>query len=246
MRVLLRFEFDGTCYSGWQVQPGAVTVQGVIEDALQKLCRRPVRVTGAGRTDAGVHALDMPVHLDIADEEFSRIEKGLNSMLPPDIACREVVKVEDDFHSRFDALSRSYIYRTGKSRRPLRRFAEYQPGEPVLNTELMQRAALLSIGENSWKGFSKEGSGNSTWNINVTNAEVQEDSQGWSFCITADRFLRGVVRIWSGTLFRTGTGRLAPEAVTEILNTGDRTLAGPSLPACGLTLVEVTYSHEAE
>lgn len=244
MRILLRFRYDGTPFSGWQVQPGLPTVQGVIESALEKLCRRPCRIHGAGRTDAGVHALAMPAHLDIRDEELPRIRGGLNGLLPRSVHCLSVSTVPDGFHARFDALSRSYVYRIGRTPDPLRRLYEYQPGFPVLALAPMKRAAELSLGNNTWRGFSKEGSGNSTWDMTVTGADAMENSHGWEFTISANRFLRGVVRIWSGTLFRSGAGWIPPERVTEILGSGSRTAAGPSLPPCGLTLTEVLYPHD--
>ncbi len=244
MRVLLRFRYDGTAFCGWQVQPGLPTVQGEIESALGKLCGRPCRIHGAGRTDAGVHSLAMPSHLDIREGELPGVRGGLNGLLPRSVSCLSVETVPDDFHARFHALSRSYVYRIGRTPDPLRRLYEYQPGHPRLELGPMKKAAELSIGTNSWRGFSKEGSGNATWEMTVSAADVTECPLGWEFTITANRFLRGVVRIWAGTVLRAGTGRIPPETVTEILGTGTRTCAGPSLPPCGLTLTEVLYPHD--
>ena len=243
MRLLLKLAYDGTGFRGWQTQPGLPTVQQAVEEALQKLCGRPCRVHAAGRTDTGVHALSMPVHIDIEEYEYERIRGGLNSKLPSAILCLSFTPVKDDFNARFDAISRSYRYRVGKEKNPFTRFFEYQPGRVSLSTELMKEAAALSMGSSSWRGFAKEGSGNATWMMNVSYAGIEEDSLGWNFYITADRFLRGAVRIWSGTLFRTGTGRISPETFREILNSGRRDLAGPSLPACGLTLKNVEYAN---
>jgi len=246
MRILMRIEYDGRDFHGWQFQPGTPTVQNSIEKALAELCGRHVPVTGAGRTDAGVHAADLPVHLDILPEELARISNGLNSRLPSSIGCWSVKEVADDFHARFNAISRSYCYRIAKSRHPLTRIAEYQPHKPELKTDHMLRAARMSQGKNSWKGFSKEGSGNATWDMNVLEASVEEDNLGWNLLVTANRFLRGVVRIWAGTLFRVGTGRIEPEVIQQILMEENRDKAGPSLPACGLTLMEVVYPNEVQ
>lgn len=244
MRLLLRLAYDGTSFRGWQVQPGLPTVQKAVEEAVSQLCGRPCQVHGAGRTDTGVHALSMPVHLDIGEHELERIRGGLNSKLPSAILCHSFTPVSENFNARFDARSRSYRYRIGKDRNPFNRFFEYQPGKVSLNTRLMEEAAAVSKGISSWRGFAKEGSGNATWMMNVTHARVEEDPHGWDFHITADRFLRGVIRIWSGTLYRIGTGRIPPGTVREILDSGRRELAGPSLPACGLTLTNVEYSND--
>ncbi len=244
MRLLARFEFDGTAFSGWQIQPRDTTVQGEIEKALDKLCGRHIAVTGAGRTDAGVHAACMPAHFDINPNELGRIEKGLNTMLSSDISCLSVEQVSDDFHARFHAVSRSYKYRIGKGYHPLRSRYEYQPGIRGLDTDAMRTAAGLSPGHSNWRGFAREGGGNSTWDMDVMSASVTENNRGWTLTITANRFLRGVVRIWSGTILRIGAGKIPPKTVKNILDTTDKRPAGPSLPACGLTLEEVRYPHE--
>ena len=244
MRLLARFEFDGSAYSGWQMQPVDVTVQQKIENALTRMCHRHIQVTGAGRTDAGVHAACMPAHFDVEEHEFQRIENGLNTMLPGDISCLSVEEVARDFHARFNAVSRTYEYRIGRGRHPLRSRYEYQHGIIDLDVDAMERAAEFSLGHSSWRGFAREGGGNSTWDINVLDASVVENSGGWTLTITANRFLRGVVRIWSGTILRIGTGKLPVETVKEILYSADKRMAGPSLPACGLTLTEVRYPHE--
>lgn len=244
MRLVARFEFDGTNYSGWQIQPRDVTLQGEIEKALENMCQRHIPVTGAGRTDAGVHAEAMPAHFDILACEKERIENGLNRMLPLSISCLSVKEVPDDFHARFHATSRSYNYRVGNSRHPLRNRYEYQPRPRDLDIDAMMKAAEFSIGHANWRGFAREGGGNSTWDMNVEKAAVNATPGGWTLTITANRFLRGVVRIWSGTLLRIGTGKIPPETVRSILETEEKRLSGPSLPANGLILTEVRYPHE--
>ncbi len=244
MRLLVLFEFDGTDYSGWQIQPRDNTVQGEIEKALERMCGRHIAVTGAGRTDAGVHAAFMPAHFDINPDELDRIENGLNTILPRDISCLSFERVVNEFHARFHAVSRSYEYHIGTGKHPLKSRYEYQPGVINLNTDAMRTAAELSLGHSNWRGFAREGGGNSTWDMSVLSTSVVENSRGWTLTITANRFLRGVVRIWSGTIFRIGTGRVSPETVKVILDTADKRLAGPSLPACGLTLTEVRYPHD--
>jgi tRNA pseudouridine38-40 synthase len=241
MRLLAVFEFDGTTFSGWQRQPSNTTVQGEIEKALYTLCGRYIAVTGAGRTDAGVHAAAMPAHFDVEPDELSRVKNGLNTVLPLGVSCISVSRAAGDFHARFNAVSRSYEYHIGKGRHPLNSRFEYQPGITRLNISAMKKAAEYSLGRCNWRGFAKEGGGNTTWDMAVTSTEVAESHRGWTLAITANRFLRGVVRIWSGTILRIGMDRIQPETVQSILITADRKLAGPSLPACGLVLTEVIY-----
>jgi len=244
LRIKALFEFDGSRYSGWQIQPNAITVQGEIEKSLSILCNRQIKITGAGRTDTGVHAKSMPVHCDIEEIEFLRIKNGLNRMLPNDIACQLVEQVSESFHARFDAISRSYTYCVGKGSHPLRGRFEYQHKISSLNLKNMQLAAKYSLGLNNWRGFAREGGGNSTWDINVLDALVSPTEHGWVFTIKANRFLRGVVRIWSGTILQIGFDRIPPEIIKTILDTTDKKYAGASLPACGLTLTEVKYPDE--
>lgn len=244
MRVKALFEFNGSRYSGWQIQSDSITVQGEIEKSLSCLCNRQIKIVGAGRTDAGVHAKNMPVHFDIEENEFLRIKKGLNRVLPIDIACQSVLRVSEKFHARFDAVMRSYDYCIGKGRHPLRGRFEYQHKISSLNVESMQLAAKYSVGHANWRGFAREGGGNSTWDINVLDALVIPTENGWTFTIKANRFLRGVVRIWSGTILQIGFDRIPPETIKTILATTEKKYAGASLPACGLTLMEVTYPDE--
>lgn len=239
-RYLVYFEYDGTGFRGFQYQPGERTVQGEIERCLEKITGARIPVTGAGRTDAGVHALAMPTSLDI--ESGGERLSALARILPRDIALTCWFPVHDTFNARFDAVERTYHYRIGKRRSPLKARTEYQPWL-TLDTEAMNRAAGLSLGMADWRAFAKSGGGNSTWNMDVREAGVTEDPEGWTIRITSDRFLRGVVRLWSGTLLRVGTGRLSPTVVSGILGGSGTVAAGPSLPACGLTLVEVKYDR---
>lgn len=237
-RYLAYFEYDGTGFRGFQYQPGERTVQGEIERCLERITGVRIPLAGAGRTDAGVHALAMPAHLDM-DRGGERLS-ALARILPRDIALLSWLPVRDSFNARFDAVGRTYHYRIGKRRSPLKARTEYQPWL-TLDTETMDAAAALSVGRADWKAFAKSGGGNSTWIMDVRDAGVTEDAGGWTIRITSDRFLRGVVRLWAGTLLRVGTGRLSPDVVSDILGGHGTVAAGPSLPACGLTLVEVEY-----
>ncbi len=237
----MTIEYDGTDYFGWQVQPGVRTVQGEIERVLARLCGRHVPVAGAGRTDRGVHALGQVAHVDVEEKEFDRLQKGLNSLLPDDVSVVSLESAEKTFHARFDAVSRLYSYRAEKERHPLRsRYCHVVRSR--LDTKAMILGARFSLGSNCWKAMAKEGSSNRDWMVNVMQATVTEDRRGWTFTIRANRFLRGMVRIWVGTLLGIGSGRMEPELITRLLETGNRNGAGRSLPGKGLTLVEVSYN----
>lgn len=241
MRLMLVLEYDGTDFSGWQRQKDRRTVQGVVEAALERVLGRRIAVTGSGRTDAGVHAEAQVAHLDLAEAETGRVESGLRGLLPPDVALLSLEPAPPGFSARFSAVRRAYEYRIIREKHPLRsRYAWVCPWRQ-LDTARMAGAASLSLGRAGWRGFSREGSSNRTWVSEVVSASVGETPSGWTFGIEADRFLRGMVRLWAGTLVEIGRGRLEPGVVRTILETGDRGLAGPSLPACGLTLVRVEY-----
>jgi tRNA pseudouridine38-40 synthase len=241
VRLRLLIEYDGTCFSGWQNQRDRRTVQGVIEEALGKTLGRRVGVTGSGRTDAGVHAAAQVAHLDVADTEFERARSCLSRLLPPDLAVLSIEPAPPEFSARFSAVGRVYEYRILREKHPLESRYAWTCCWRSLDTVRMSRAAALSVGRAVWRGFSREGSSNRTWIADVRAASVEESHAGWTFRIEADRFLRGMVRLWAGTLVEVGRGRLEPEVVTQILETGDRRLAGPSLPPCGLTLTRVEY-----
>lgn len=236
-------EYDGTDFSGWQRQPEARTVQGEIETVLERLCIDRIAITGSGRTDAGVHALGQVAHADVGIDMFERIRTGLPAMVPEDIAVTEVEEVDSSFHARFQAASRLYRYRIEKNKHPLRnRFSHTLTLSGELTTSDMQKAAERSRGRNDWMAMAKEGSDNSDWIVNVLSADVIEDESGWTFLIRANRFLRGMVRIWAGTLVSIGSGAAQPELITELLETKNRDSAGVSLPGKGLTLMEVKYN----
>lgn len=240
VRVRLLVEYDGTDFSGWQVQPGMRTVQGEMEDVARRLCSRRVAITGSGRTDAGVHAAGQVAHADILPGEMERFQRGFPSMLPRDVSVLSVDMVTSDFHARFSALSRLYRYRLAKREHALASRFEHCVGRD-LDTAAMRMAARASIGTASWRAMAKEGGSNTGWDVNVLEADVFEDPEGWTLLILANRFLRGMVRIWAGTLVSVGTGRSEPGLMGELLQSGSRDAAGPSLPARGLTLVKVRY-----
>lgn len=248
-RWRFRVEYDGTDFSGWQRQAGRRTVQGVLEETLSRLLCRGVRCTGAGRTDAGVHAAGQVAHVDLVNDgaaEEDRLLSGLPGMLPGDVSVDSFLRVPDDFHARFSAVRRTYTYRLSSARHALAaRFVHCIPGLE-LDVASIERACRLSVGGRDWRGLAREGGGNLSWDVHVMDAavSVDESSEGWTFVITANRFLRGMVRLWVGTLLEVGLGKLSLADFTRILDSGDRAPRGQSVPARGLCLTSVEYDAE--
>jgi len=243
MRYFLELSYRGAPFHGWQVQPGVVTVQSVIEDALAKLVRRPVSVTGAGRTDAGVNARTMIAHIDLpddfnADERFLR---SLNSICGRDIAFRSIRHVANDAHARFDAKERSYRYFIHTSKDPFLGSLSWQ-APPSLDFDAMNRGAASLIGHRDFTSFSKLHTDVKTNICDLRSARwVQFDNGRWYFEIVADRFLRNMVRAIVGTLIDVGRGKLDIAGLTAILAAKNRCAAGTSMPPEPLFLWDVKY-----
>lgn len=242
MRYLIALSYDGTNYHGWQVQPHSVSVQQKVNEALSLLLRTPIEVTGAGRTDTGVCAAKMFAHFDCTQiDEPSKLADRLNRVLPPDIAVAYVTEVPEDFHARFSATRRTYHYYVYTRKDPfLRHFATqlyYQP-----NYELMNEAARLLLETSDFTSFSKLHTDVKTNICKVTHAQwVQVKDDYWRFEITADRFLRNMVRAVVGTLLEIGRGRMSIEEFKQVISCKNRCAAGDSAPAKALQLVDVAY-----
>jgi tRNA pseudouridine38-40 synthase len=256
MRFFAELSYLGTAYCGWQRQPDAPSVQGVLEDALSTLLREPVAVTGAGRTDTGVHASYYVAHFDApaAPDIYH-----LNAILPPDIAVRRVWEVAPDAHARFDAREREYTYHITPHKDPFRQHtAWYYSG--ALDLDAMNRAASHLLGTHDFTTFSKLHSGNKTFDCTVFEARwahvhteqlsgqrtidpahFQFSIFNFQFTIRADRFLRNMVRATVGTLVDVGRGKITPERFAAILAARDRSLASGSAPAQGLFLSNIKY-----
>jgi tRNA pseudouridine38-40 synthase len=240
----LILEYDGTAYNGWQRQAEEPTVQAEIERALGRMTRSTVTVIGAGRTDAGVHALGQVANFRcdtrLAPEE---ILKGLNSLLPRDIAVRDCRSAPEGFHARFDAKSKLYHYRilNRDTRSAVGRNYAWFIHRP-LNVRAMGQAAECLVGQHDFKAFENSGSPRAHTVRNVMRATwVEEQDQWLAFQIEADGFLRAMVRNIVGTLVAVGLGRLDPSEMEAILDSQDRRRAGATAPAQGLFLVEVKY-----
>lgn len=241
-RYFMELGYDGSSFSGWQIQPNGITVQESIEKAMSTIAQKPVSIVGAGRTDAGVHATRMVAHFDFEGDTLPFDAHKINRLLPRTITIYRIYEVATDAHARFDAVERTYHYRIHFNRDPfLRHVSTFV--HHSLDIEAMNRAALFLLGEQDFTSFSKLHTDVKTNICSVKRAEwVREEGEGYRFEITADRFLRDMVRAIVGTLFLIGRGKMAPEAIRNILEQKDRSAAGMSAPAEGLSLVDVKYN----
>jgi tRNA pseudouridine38-40 synthase len=232
--------YDGTSYAGFQVQLNARTVQAELEHALSAVCDEPVRVTGAGRTDAGVHASGQVIDFRTASAlDGATIGRGVNALLPEDIAVSALEPAADDFHARFSATGRTYEYRIrqGPVRDPLERLREHHVAA-ALDVRTMREASALLIGRRDFSSFAAGQGGVRE----VRRAEwCAPTAERLRFEITADAFLRGMVRAIVGTLLWVGRGKIDVSTFEAILGARDRAKAGPSAPANGLCLLAVEY-----
>lgn len=244
MRFFIFFSYDGTAYHGWQIQPNGVTVQEKLQGCLSILLRKPMEVTGAGRTDTGVHAKLMVAHFDAEGLLGEELVGRLNRILPQDIAVKAIRPVRDDAHARFSACSRTYKYFVYTEKSPFRRrFALELNYE--LDFERMNHAAALLLETLDFTSFSKVHTDVKTKFCKVTKAEWREVQPGfWAFEITSDRFLRNMVRAIVGTLIEVGRGRLSLDGFARIIRQQDRCAAGESMPAKALFLTDIAYPED--
>jgi tRNA pseudouridine38-40 synthase len=249
-RFFIELAYDGTNYHGWQMQPNAVGVQEVLNKALSTVLRQPIETLGCGRTDTGVHAKEFFAHFTpqppkggVFDVPFlGNTTRSLNAILPHDIAIKRIIPVAADAHARFDATSRSYEYHIHFNKDPFKNgYSWLLRDEPDL--ELMNEAAKLIMQYIDFSCFSKSNTQTKTNNCKITNAEWQRTEGGLVFKISADRFLRNMVRAIVGTLLMVGNKEVPPEAIHDIIQSKNRSNAGTSVPACGLYLTEVKYPY---
>lgn len=240
-RYFITFSYDGTAYHGWQIQPHSISVQEELQKALSTLLRQSIEVVGAGRTDTGVHARKMVAHFDFGQLDCDQLVYKLNKMLPKDIAVHKVEQVADDMHARFSAKSRTYHYFLHLSKDPfLRAYSWQMYGN--LDFDLMNKAAMVLMEYRDFTSFSKVKTDTKTNDCTITEAHWDRvgDNQ-WRFTITANRFLRNMVRAIVGTLVEVGRGRMTIEQLRHVIEAKDRCRAGDSVPGNALFLVEVLY-----
>lgn len=237
--------YNGQAYHGWQTQPGDKTVQETVENALFTLLRNSIKVTGCGRTDAGVHASQFFLHFDVESAlETEELLFKMNSVLPDDIAVYRVFRVKDDAHARFDARSRSYQYKIFEGKSPFLKGLVWQKRSLDLDVERMNQAAAMLLDHSDFKSFSRSKTDVKTYICRVDEAVWRYEGELLVFHITADRFLRNMVRAVVGTLIQIGQGKREVGEMNEIIESRDRTKAGPSVKAEGLYLCRVIYPEK--
>ena len=243
MRYKLTLSYDGSLFCGWQRQSDSPSVQQTLENALGTLLREEVQVTGAGRTDAGVHALRYVAHFDShSDFDCGLLCRKLNAILPASVAVHSVENAAPDFHARFDAVRREYKYYLHRSKDPFAGRYSYLYAYPELDLDVMNKAASLLVGTHDFSSFEKVGSDNKTSVCTVYEAVWEAaDSDHWCFTIAADRFLRNMVRAIVGTLLEVGRGKRSVGSITTLLESRDRCSAGESVPGHALFLSGVEY-----
>lgn len=245
MRYFMELSYKGTAYNGWQRQDNAPSVQQALEDSMTKLLREDISVTGAGRTDTGVHASYYVAHFDPSAPIANPTDFAyhLNSILPPDIAVRTVIPVHDNFHARFDAVSREYKYHISLVKDPFMRETAWI-FKGTLDVEAMNEAAEILLSTEDFTTFGKLHSGNRTNLCNVTTAEWTLRGSVLIFTIRANRFLRNMVRSITGTLVDVGRGKITVEEFGDIVRSRDLARATNSAPAQGLFLTDIKYPDE--
>lgn len=238
-RYFLRLAYNGKAFSGWQIQPNAPSVQQTLNEALSRLLREPVYVVGAGRTDTGVHAECMYCHFETTANIDELVFK-LNRYLSHEVAVYDLKPVLPKAHARFDALWRSYIYRLHFDKSPFLYGLSYCHFTR-LDFDAMNRAAALMVGEHNFRAFEKSRAQENTGICNVTRAEWVKEGNEWLFHITANRFLRNMVRAVVGTLIEIGEGKRPIESIPQLLQSENRSDAGTSVPPQGLYLSDIQY-----
>ena len=232
-------------YHGWQIQAKEVSVQGTIEKALSVLLREDISVVGCGRTDTGVHASQFFLHFDWGETlDKEKLKFRLNSFLPKDIAIFRILKVKDEAHARFDAVSRSYTYRISLEKNVFKNDTTLQLNDENIDLGLMNQAASLLLTYNDFKCFSRSKTDVKTYECNITEAFWKQERNELVFNIKANRFLRNMVRAIVGTLLEVGQKKISLDEFKKIIENRDRTQAGASVKAKGLFLTRVDYPKD--
>ncbi len=244
-RIKMVFEYLGGNYVGWQVQPNGISVQEVVEKALATIVNHSGRVTASGRTDAGVHAICQPAHADVeTNAGDGEILHGMNALLPNDIVAREVVTVSDEWHARYSAKEKTYRYTIFNA--PLRsafNFGRVWHVKTPLDADAMREAARCFIGEHDFTSFRSAGCAAKHAVRQITRLEIVKEGDNLNVYITANGFLKQMVRNIVGTLVEVGRGKEPVAFVKEAMEAKDRKKAGPCAPPEGLCLVDVKYEN---
>lgn len=241
MRYFIEFSYHGSPFFGYQIQPNQRSVQQELEKALSTLLRSPIKTTGAGRTDTGVHAKQMFAHFDYEAPISDHLLYQLNSFLPHSIAIKRIFQVKDDFHARFSAKYRTYEYYIALEKNPFSEELAWQHWRRPLDVDKMNEACKILFEYDDFESFSKVGGDNKTTICKIFHAQWLRKGNELIFSISADRFLRNMVRAIVGTMVEIGSGKIQPEDIRKIIEAKNRNAAGSSVPAHGLFLVEVGY-----
>jgi tRNA pseudouridine38-40 synthase len=239
--IKLLLEYDGTDFVGWQIQDNGRSVQGELEHALGEVTQAEVRVIGAGRTDAGVHARGQVAHFHTAsDLSAEQLKRGANALIGEDVRVLDAQEVPLEFHARYSARRRSYLYVIVRQSHPLLRRTSWLVGYPM-EKGLLDRCSRELLGQKDFRSFCKNGESNDNTVCTVLNAAWAEEGEILRFEISADRFVHGMVRALVGTMVDVARGYLDFEEFLEIIVAKDRTRAGTNAPPQGLVLETVLY-----
>lgn len=242
LRYFIEFSYNGKNYFGYQIQPKQISVQEDLEKALGTILRTEIKTAGAGRTDTGVHARKMFAHFDVPFALPENLVTRLNSFLPKDISVKRIFEVKDDFHARFDATFRTYEYFISLEKDPFLQDFSWQISNRSLDLDKMNEACKILFKYDDFTSFAKVGGDNKTNLCEIYKAGWEQSGSVLKFTISANRFLRNMVRAIVGTMVEVGSGKINPEDLHQIIEQKHRNSAGTSAPAQGLFLVDVGYN----
>lgn len=243
MRYFIKFSYNGTHYHGWQSQPNANSVQATLTKALTTILQSPITLMGAGRTDTGVHAKEMFAHFDIDNPiEIDNVIHKTNSYLPNDISVFNIIPLHDAAHARFDAKKRTYQYHINTYKNAFSGNLSWYYTKS-LDIELMNDAAKILLNHTDFESFSKSNTDVNTYNCKIYEAFWIKENNELVFTISADRFLRNMVRAIVGTLVNVGLHKISLTDFNNIILSKNRSNAGFSVPACGLFLTKIEYDY---
>lgn len=244
MRYFIDISYDGTNYHGWQIQNNAKTVQGVLNEALSTILREEISTIGSGRTDTGVHAMMQMVHFDYENEiDTNQLVAKLNSLLPQDVSVNSIQEVKVDVSARFEATSRAYIYKIHQNKNPFKQGLSYH-FHRSLDLDAMNACCELVKKWKDFEAMSKVKTEVNNFNCEIFTAFWEKQNDEIHFHVSANRFLRGMVRALVGTMLDVGQGRMTKAEFQTVLESRDRKKAGRSVPAHGLYLRDITYPKD--
>lgn len=242
MRYLATVSYDGTNYFGWQIQPNGLSIEEVIEKVLSKMLNTPTKIYGSGRTDAGVHAKGQTFHFDSKEiSDLGKFMYSMNRLLPDDIKISQIKNVKDDFHARFNAVSKIYVYKINTGKFDVFEKEHIYQFLQKLNVSQMIEASKLFIGEHNFMNFTSKEEDESNFIRNIYSIGINEDKGIVTFTLSGNGFMRYMVRMIVGTLVQVGLGKLTVNDVELLINSKERKQTQYKIEACGLYLEKVNY-----